>query len=69
MLNETPRVIPEERIRAIAHDLWREEGCPEGRADDHWARASALAAAEVEKTQAARKRKPAPKKAKAAKRP
>lgn len=36
----------EERIRARAFRLWQEEGCPEGRADVHWDKASELVAIE-----------------------
>jgi hypothetical protein len=32
----------EQRIRDIAFFLWEEEGCPEGRAPEHWAAAEAL---------------------------
>ena len=28
-----------ERIRWRAHELWEQEGRPEGRQDEHWARA------------------------------
>jgi hypothetical protein len=36
----------EERIRQWAYRLWREEGCPEGRADAHWDMATELVAIE-----------------------
>jgi len=29
----------EDRIRARAHQIWEEEGRPEGRSDEHWERA------------------------------
>ena len=29
----------EQRVRQRAHDIWQTEGCPEGRAEEHWARA------------------------------
>jgi hypothetical protein len=32
----------EQRIRDIAFFLWEEEGCPEGRAFEHWAAAEAV---------------------------
>ncbi len=32
----------EQRIRERAYFLWREEGCPENRADEHWHRAREL---------------------------
>ena len=28
-----------ERVRQRAHELWEQEGRPEGRQDEHWARA------------------------------
>lgn len=36
----------EERIRERAYRIWLEEGCPDGRADDHWDKASELVAIE-----------------------
>jgi hypothetical protein len=30
----------EDRIRALAHQLWAEDGCPDGREDEHWFRAA-----------------------------
>lgn len=40
----------EAEIRSVAHKIWEDEGRPEGFADDHWARASAIvfAAAELD---------------------
>ena len=32
----------EERVRERAYKLWLEEGCPEGRALEHWAKAREL---------------------------
>jgi Protein of unknown function (DUF2934) len=32
----------EQRIRDIAYLLWVDEGCPEGRAFEHWAAAEAI---------------------------
>lgn len=29
-------VVTEETVRAAAHQIWLEEGCPEGRAQEHW---------------------------------
>ncbi|MFZ1772510.1 MAG: DUF2934 domain-containing protein [Rhizobiaceae bacterium] len=34
----------EDRIREIAHQIWLEEGCPDGRAEQHWVLAEAVAA-------------------------
>ncbi len=36
----------EERIRRRAYQLWEEEGCPEGRSDVHWDKATELIAIE-----------------------
>jgi hypothetical protein len=36
----------EERVRRRAHRLWQEEGCPDGRAEVHWDKASELVAIE-----------------------
>ena len=32
--------MDQDRVRARAHQIWEEEGRPEGRADAHWAIAS-----------------------------
>jgi Protein of unknown function (DUF2934) len=42
---ETPDSRIEELIRTTAHGLWEDEGRPEGRAETHWMRASAIVAA------------------------
>ena len=34
----------EQRIRERAYYMWRHEGCPEGRADEHWHRAREIEA-------------------------
>ncbi|MBO1075232.1 DUF2934 domain-containing protein [Roseomonas marmotae] len=34
----------QQRIREHAYRLWQEEGCPGGRAGEHWRRAEALEA-------------------------
>lgn len=36
----------EKRVRERAYKLWREEGCPEGRAEVHWDKARELVAIE-----------------------
>jgi hypothetical protein len=36
----------EHRIRRRAHQLWLDEGCPDGRASEHWLRAKEMIAAE-----------------------
>jgi hypothetical protein len=38
-----------DRIRALAHKLWEQEGRPEGRADIHWRQAEELVRAESDK--------------------
>jgi Protein of unknown function (DUF2934) len=32
----------DERVRLIAYRLWEDEGCPQGRALDHWLKAEEL---------------------------
>jgi hypothetical protein len=32
----------EEKIRHLAHTIWESEGCPEGKADEHWFKAKQL---------------------------
>jgi hypothetical protein len=59
MLNKTPHVSSEDRVRAIAYNLWLEEGCPEGRAEAHWTKASELVAQEEAPRAAQPKRKTA----------
>ena len=36
----------EDRIREVAHRIWREEGCPQGRHEQHWQMARDLVAIE-----------------------
>jgi hypothetical protein len=36
----------EDRIREVAHRIWREEGCPHGRHEQHWQMARDLVAIE-----------------------
>ena len=38
--------IDENKVRAVAHSIWMEEGCPEGKGDEHWERAMRIVAAE-----------------------
>jgi len=40
----------ERRIRDKAHQLWEQEGRPEGRAADHWEKARILVAIEDDRT-------------------
>lgn len=40
----------EERIRARAHQIWEDEGCPEGQASSHWEKARILVAIEEDRT-------------------
>lgn len=39
-IEDTAKEIDEERIRHHAYMLWLEDGQPEGKADEHWHRAS-----------------------------
>ncbi|HEX2136592.1 MAG TPA: DUF2934 domain-containing protein [Microvirga sp.] len=39
MRSDREERIREERIRRRALQIWREEGCPEGRAREHWEQA------------------------------
>jgi Protein of unknown function (DUF2934) len=43
---DTPEMSVEDRIRTAAHQLWEDEGQPEGCADDHWHRACEMIAAQ-----------------------
>jgi Protein of unknown function (DUF2934) len=45
-ISEIPVMDIEDRIRAAAHQLWEDEGRPEGCADDHWRRACEMIAAQ-----------------------
>jgi hypothetical protein len=40
----------EQRIRQKAHELWEQEGRPEGRSDVHWEKARVLVAIEDDRT-------------------
>jgi hypothetical protein len=40
----------QERIRKRAHQIWEDEGRPEGRADMHWEKARILVAIEDDRT-------------------
>ncbi len=41
-----PLASSEDRVRAIAHKLWIDEGMPEGRAEAHWRQALEIATTE-----------------------
>jgi len=32
----------QEEIKALAHSIWEKQGCPEGRAEEHWHEAEEL---------------------------
>ena len=32
----------EEQIRALAHTIWEQEGCPEGKSEEHYYRAKQI---------------------------
>jgi hypothetical protein len=57
----------DQRITEIAHKIWEEEGRPDGRSEDHWARAAAIVDAEALETKKPIAKKPAAKKAASAK--
>jgi hypothetical protein len=40
----------EQRIRARAHEIWEQEGRPEGREHDHWEKARILVSIEDDKS-------------------
>lgn len=47
MLAAKSTTLPhDERVRARAHQIWIEEGCPDGRAVEHWRRAETEISAE-----------------------
>ena len=55
-MSTTPLSIEiENRIRAVAHSLWLEEGQPDGRAESHWLKAVELVNAEAAAAVAAAK--------------
>ena len=39
----------EDRVKTLAYRLWEDDGCPDGRAPEHWARATDIVAAEMAK--------------------
>jgi Protein of unknown function (DUF2934) len=43
---EAPELSLEDRIRFAAHQIWELEGMPEGKADEHWFKASEMVTAE-----------------------
>ncbi|MEO9167199.1 MAG: DUF2934 domain-containing protein [Aestuariivirga sp.] len=43
----TPEPTRDERVGLLAYQIWEEEGCPEGRSDDHWLRACEMVDAEL----------------------
>jgi hypothetical protein len=40
--HESTGIDRDARVRAIAYSIWEEEGCPEGRSEEHWLRACEL---------------------------
>jgi Protein of unknown function (DUF2934) len=42
-------VSRDQKITALAHKIWEEEGCPEGQAEAHWAKAVAMVDAQTPK--------------------
>ncbi len=41
-----------ERVRSVAHQMWEDEGRPEGRAEQHWLAAEAIIKAQIEAAEA-----------------
>jgi hypothetical protein len=65
VLERGPKPLQTERVRQRAHELWEQEGRPEGRQDEHWARACRELQMEeqdsfVENTGVAEQEKPIP---------
>jgi len=54
MEDEMPEIEgqDESQIREVAYFLWLNEGCPEGRADDHWMMACGMLCVSVPVTEA-----------------
>lgn len=48
----------DEEIRQIAYHLWRDEGCPDGRHEEHWLKAESIWRARQEATQPDQKPRP-----------
>ncbi|HOV02798.1 MAG TPA: DUF2934 domain-containing protein [Hyphomicrobiales bacterium] len=55
-------VVTEEAVRTAAHQIWLDEGCPDGRAETHWHQAREM----MEKAAAPKRKATAPKKKAAA---
>jgi Protein of unknown function (DUF2934) len=55
MMTQANSAGRDQRITEIAHKIWEEEGKPEGRSEDHWARATAIVDAEILATKPADK--------------
>jgi hypothetical protein len=56
----TVATVSEEKIRAIANELWIEAGRPEGQAEEHWFKAIELASAKAAKAAKAKMAKVKP---------
>jgi len=48
----------DEEIRQIAYHLWRDEGCPDGRHEEHWLKAESIWRARQDATQPDQKPRP-----------
>ena len=51
----SPAHVTEDRIRAVAHALWLEEGQPDGRSEAHWLSAVDMVSAQTAGDKAAPK--------------
>ncbi len=65
-MTATVATARDERIAAIAHRLWEEEGRPDGRAEHHWLCAAVLVDAQLAKPAASPRIKVAAKKSRKA---
>ncbi|HEY5364249.1 MAG TPA: DUF2934 domain-containing protein [Aestuariivirga sp.] len=43
----TTQLPRDERVGLLAYQIWEEEGCPDGKAEDHWLRACEMVDAEI----------------------
>jgi hypothetical protein len=41
-------MVSEEEVRQRSYEIWQREGCPDGKADEHWFRAKAELEAECQ---------------------
>lgn len=44
---DTTQLSRDERVGLLAYQIWEEEGCPDGKAEEHWLRACEMVDAEI----------------------